>query len=216
MPQSRCAHCRLKFDESVMISNESGLKFCCVGCKGVYEILNENGLSEFYERLGKNTLNPASSGANIKNLAANFSELVTKEGDFGQISFLIDGITCSACIWLLEKALFSLPGVLEVNINSLNQKAVIVFDEQELLVEQIIEKIYAVGYVPKPYATSSKEDELAKKRRNFYTKALVGIFATMNIMWLAIAQYSGYFRGRGLPLKTPRQIWICSLSRGLA
>ncbi|MGF7441252.1 heavy metal translocating P-type ATPase [Campylobacter concisus] len=195
MPQSRCAHCRLKFDESVMISNESGLKFCCVGCKGVYEILNENGLSEFYERLGKNTLTPASNGANIKNLAANFSELVTKEGDFSQISFLIDGITCSACIWLLEKALFSLPGVLEVNINSLNQKAVIVFDEQELLIEQIIEKIYAVGYVPKPYATSQKEDELAKKRRNFYTKALVGIFATMNIMWLAIAQYSGYFSG---------------------
>jgi len=178
-----------------MISNESGLKFCCVSCKGVYEILNENGLSEFYERLGKNTLTPASNGANIKNLAANFSELVTKEGEFSQISFLIDGITCSACIWLLEKALFSLPGVLEVNINSLNQKAVIVFDEQELLVEQIIKKIYAVGYVPKPYATSQKEDELAKKRRNFYTKALVGIFATMNIMWLAIAQYSGYFSG---------------------
>ena len=97
-----------------MIEAKGGLKFCCAGCKGVYEILNESGLGEFYERLGKNTLNPASSGANVKNLAANFSELVTKEGEFSKISLLIDGITCSACIWLLEKALFSLPGILEV------------------------------------------------------------------------------------------------------
>ena len=178
-----------------MIEAKGGLKFCCVGCKGVYEILNESGFGEFYERLGKNTLNPASSGVNVKNLAANFSELVTKEGEFSKISLLIDGITCSACIWLLEKALFSLPGILEVNINSLSQKAVIVYDEQELLVEQIIEKIYAVGYTPKAYAASQKEDELVKKRRNFYAKALVGVFATMNIMWLAIAQYGGYFSG---------------------
>ena len=178
-----------------MIEAKGGLKFCCAGCKGVYEILNESGLGEFYERLGKNTLNPANSGANVKNLAANFSELVTKEGEFSKISLLIDGITCSACIWLLEKALFSLPGILEVNINSLSQKAVIVYDEQELLVEQIIEKIYAVGYTPKAYAASQKEDELVKKRRNFYAKALVGVFATMNIMWLAIAQYGGYFSG---------------------
>ncbi|WP_141088694.1 heavy metal translocating P-type ATPase metal-binding domain-containing protein, partial [Campylobacter concisus] len=191
----RCAHCKQSFDESAMIEAKGGLKFCCVGCKGVYEILNESGLGEFYERLGKNTLNPASSGANVKNLAANFSELVTKEGEFSKISLLIDGITCSACIWLLEKALFSLPGILEVNINSLSQKAVIVYDEQELLVEQIIEKIYAVGYTPKAYAASQKEDELVKKRRNFYAKALVGVFATMNIMWLAIAQYGGYFSG---------------------
>ena len=92
-----------------MIEAKGGLKFCCVGCKGVYEILNESGLSEFYERLDKNTLNPANSGANVKNLAANFSELVTKEGEFSKISLLIDGITCSACIWLLEKALFGSP-----------------------------------------------------------------------------------------------------------
>ena len=74
----RCAHFKQSFDESTMIEAKGGLKFCCVGCKGVYEILNESGLGEFYERLGKNTLNPASSGANVKNLAANFNELVTK------------------------------------------------------------------------------------------------------------------------------------------
>lgn len=54
---------------------KADLNFCCVGCKGVYEILNENGLSEFYERLGKNTLTPASNGTNIKNLAANLVSL---------------------------------------------------------------------------------------------------------------------------------------------
>ncbi|WXG61373.1 hypothetical protein VB002_14580 [Campylobacter concisus] len=50
-------------------------------------MLNESGLGEFYERLGKNTLNPASSGANVENLAANFSELVTKEGEFSKFRF---------------------------------------------------------------------------------------------------------------------------------
>lgn len=59
MAKLKCDHCKLGFDESAMIHCEDGHKFCCNGCKQVFYLLQENGLEEFYTRLGKNTLNPA-------------------------------------------------------------------------------------------------------------------------------------------------------------
>jgi len=69
MGKFKCAHCRGEFEREALIER-GGELFCCEGCARVYEILNASGLSEFYERLGKTTLNPA-RGA--KNTAQNSS-----------------------------------------------------------------------------------------------------------------------------------------------
>ena len=58
MSKFKCAHCRGEFEREALIER-GGELFCCEGCAGVYEILNASGLNEFYERLGKTTLNPA-------------------------------------------------------------------------------------------------------------------------------------------------------------
>ena len=54
----KCSHCQLEFDEKVMIQEKENpsLYFCCNGCQGVYHILQDDGLSSFYDKLGKNTL----------------------------------------------------------------------------------------------------------------------------------------------------------------
>ena len=199
MGKFKCAHCRGEFEREMLIER-GGELFCCEGCAGVYEILNSSGLGEFYERLGKTTLNPAISAKNAaqksqEDLAAIYQNYVKNENGFNKISLIIEGIHCSACIWLNEKVLFAQKGILEVNINSVNNKAFIVWDENEINLAQIFALIRSIGFEPYPYDAQTQEHRLALQKREFYARLLVGIFCTMNIMWLAVAQYGGYFTG---------------------
>lgn len=197
MPQEKCEHCKLKFDTNSMISDENGLKFCCNGCKNVYHILNESGLGEFYDRLGKNTLSPVSE-ENLYNQNTDYiyKNYVTKTKDgFNEIYIIIEGIHCLACIWLNEKVLFNTQGIIEADINATTNKAKIVWDSSEISLKEIFEKIKLIGYNPTPYDATRAEIRANSLRREFYAKLLVGIFGVMNIMWIAIANYAGYFSG---------------------
>ncbi|MDO5045691.1 heavy metal translocating P-type ATPase [Campylobacter sp.] len=195
MSKTKCAHCRQSFEDSVMIES-SGNKFCCNGCKSVFEILTAKGLDEFYSRLGKNVLNPAKEfDKDDRNLELAYQNYIKNENGFSKISLVIEGIHCSACIWLNEKVLFNTKGILEVNINAVNNKATIVWDESEINLAQILSLIRSIGYDAYAYDPSRQEERISSKRREFYAKLLVGIFATMNIMWLSVAKYGGYFTG---------------------
>jgi len=197
-----CTHCHLEFDESVMIKKEENgktLYFCCKGCEGVYELLNSKGLDSFYEKLGKNKLEPAN--INFDDLEKFDSEgfykkyvRVNKDG-FNEINLIIEGIHCSACVWLNEKVLHQTDGIIEAVINYSNNKAKVVWDPDIIKLSKIIETIRAIGYNAFAYDPKLQEEKAIKLRNEYYTRILVGVFATMNIMWIAIAQYTGYFTG---------------------
>ena len=197
-----CTHCHLAFDESVMIAEkhrDETLYFCCKGCEGVYHLLQDEGLDTFYEKLGSQTLHPAAQSNDdlgrfdlegFKN-----KYIKTTSDGLNEISLIIEGIHCSACVWLNEKVLHRIEGVIEATLNYSNNKAKIIWDGDTLKLSEIIEKIRSIGYNAYPYDASLQEERNIKTRNDYYTRILVGVFATMNIMWLAIAQYAGYFSG---------------------
>ena len=202
MGQVECSHCKLEFDESVMIVKEEDgkkLYFCCKGCEGVYTLLNSQGLDSFYEKLGSNKLEPAK--VNFSDLDRFDSEGFTKKyvrqtsDGFNEVSLIIEGIHCSACVWLNEKVLHQSEGVIEANINYTNNKAKVVWDSDVISLSKIVEIIRAIGYNAYPYDPKVQEEKALKLRNDYYSRILVGVFATMNIMWIAIAQYTGFFTG---------------------
>ena len=203
MAKVKCTHCHLEFDESVMITEQEGEKrlyFCCKGCQGVYHLLKSEGLDSFYEKLGNNTLEPASNPKeedldrfDMEGFRKKYVR-VTKEG-FSEISLIIEGIHCSACVWLNEKVLHNQKGVIEATINYSNNKAKVIWDDDEISLSKIIETIRSIGYNAYPYDPKLQEERATKARNEYYSRILVGVFATMNIMWIAIAQYTGYFTG---------------------
>jgi len=197
-----CSHCKLEFDESVMIKESDGNKelyFCCKGCQGVYHLLNSKGLDSFYEKRGNTKLEPANiSFDDLErfDLEGFHKKYVKKTKDgFNEINLIIEGIHCSACVWLNEKVLHQTPGIIEATINYSNNKAKVIWDEEEIKLSKIIETIRAIGYNAYPYDPAIQEEKAKKLRNDYYTRILVGVFATMNIMWIAIAQYVGYFTG---------------------
>ena len=208
MPKKRCDHCHLEFDEKALFRDESfsdGVKFfCCKGCQGVYHLLKSEGLDDFYEKIGDTKLDPASSdiGDIEKFDLDGFNQKYIKEKDgFNEIYLIIEGIHCSACVWLNEKVLHQKDGIIEASINQTNNKAKIVWDADTLKLSEIILTIRSIGYNAYPYDPSMQEVQANATRRDYYARLLVGIFTTMNIMWIAIAQYAGYFSGMKSDIK---------------
>lgn len=208
-----CTHCHLEFDDSVMIKEDEKY-FCCSGCQGVYHLLSDEGLDSFYDKIGSTTLSPPTHRQDDSSMfdSDSFRDKYIKIDDdgFNQVSLIIEGIHCSACVWLNEKALHKMEGVIEANINFTNNKATITWADNVVKLSQIIEMIRSIGYNAFAYDSSSQENHANKERKSYYLKMAVAIFASMNIMWIAVAQYAGYFTGITQEVKT-----ILNISEGI-
>ncbi len=198
MTEVECTHCNLTFLENAMIIDKEHY-FCCKGCQGVYHLLNEEGLGTFYDKLGDTKLQPATqeNGDLEKFDLEGFKNKYIQNDEDGLyvINLIIEGIHCSACVWLNEKVLHKTDGVLEASINYSNNKAKIIWDPDTVKLSKIIETIRSIGYNAYPYDPRLQEELAIATRKTYYTRILVAVFGSMNIMWLAIAHYAGYFTG---------------------
>ncbi|HFB53637.1 MAG TPA: cadmium-translocating P-type ATPase [Sulfurimonas autotrophica] len=208
-----CDHCHLEFSKDVMIEDE-GHYFCCNGCQGVFHLLSEQGLDGFYNKLGSEKLAPPSQqyeDSSNFDAPAFYERFVKKNEDgFSEVSLVIEGIHCAACVWLNEKALTNMDGVIATNINYTNNKAKIVWDDDTVKLSQIIDMIRAIGYNAYPYDASLQEEKANKERKDYYLRIAVAIFATMNMMTIMVAQYAGYFTGISSDIKNVLNIgeWV--------
>lgn len=215
MSNVKCDHCHLVFSDSVMI-HEGTLHFCCKGCQGIYHLLKDEGLESFYTKMGEATLTPPSErlepSENFDTPSFRDRFVTELPENFSQVSLIIEGIHCAACVWLNEKALHKMAGVIEAHINYTNNKARIVWDPKIVKLSEIIEMIRAIGYNAYPYDATMQEVRANKERKEYYLRMAVAAFASMNIMWIAVAQYAGYFTGMTQEIKTILNIaeWVLS------
>lgn len=200
----RCNHCQLEFNEDALYPCEINGKvyyFCCHGCEGIFKLLQQEGLGSFYERLGYNELQSQKDIPKDKNDVSSFdsdsfiNRYVKQKKDYYEIALILQGIHCIACIWLNEKILQKQEGIIECSINYTTNKATILFNPNQIKLSQIITLIRSIGYDAFVYDSKLQEIAISKTRKDYYIRLAVGIFCTMNIMWIAVAQYAGYFSG---------------------
>ncbi|PLY09345.1 MAG: copper-translocating P-type ATPase [Arcobacter sp.] len=198
MSKVKCNHCHLEFDESVMIKEQT-LNFCCKGCQGVYHLLQDENLDSFYDKLGNKTIQPpieVNSDLN-KFDTQSFEKIYVSSNDDGykEVDLIIEGIHCAACIWLNEKVLFNTDGIIDANINFTNNKAKIIWDSEKIALSKIIEKIRSIGYNAFAYNSKIADEKASQAKRDYFIRMMVAVFATMNIMMLSVAKYTGFFTG---------------------
>lgn len=200
-----CSHCHLEFNKDVMIVDAEHY-FCCKGCQGIYHLLSDEGLDGFYEKSGDTILSAPSTqyeDSSNFNAPAFYDKFVKINSDgLNEVSLIIEGIHCSACVWLNEKALHKMDGIVEANINYTNNKATIVWLDDRVKLSEIVDMIRAIGYNAYPYDASLQEVRANSERKDYYLRMAVAIFASMNIMWIAVAQYAGFFSGMTQEIKT--------------
>ncbi|EMH41872.1 heavy metal translocating P-type ATPase [Helicobacter pylori GAM96Ai] len=189
----KCSHCQLEFKESDLFKetiNHKELHFCCAGCARVYALLLDLNLESFYDKLNDSTLAPVTpqDPMNILEL-----EQALEENNKGELilNLLLEKTHCNACLWLNQKVLERLKGVKKVSVNFTTHHLQIVFDKS-LNPKEIIQKIESLGYGAKIYNAKNYTLKAQKEQRSYLLTLSVGFFATMNLMFIAIAKYASY------------------------
>ncbi|WP_187905018.1 heavy metal translocating P-type ATPase [Helicobacter pylori] len=189
----KCSHCQLEFKESDLFKetiNHKELHFCCMGCARVYALLLDLNLESFYDKLNDSTLAPVTPQDSMSALEL---EQALEENNKGELilNLLLEKTHCNACLWLNQKVLERLKGVKKVSVNFTTHHLQIVFDKS-LNPKEIIQKIESLGYGAKIYNAQNYTLKAQKEQRSYLLTLSVGFFATMNLMFIAIAKYASY------------------------
>ncbi|MBH0288494.1 heavy metal translocating P-type ATPase [Helicobacter pylori] len=189
----KCSHCQLEFKESDLFKetiNHKELHFCCAGCARVYALLLDLNLESFYDKLNDSTLAPVTPQDSMSALELEQALEENNKGDF-ILNLLLEKTHCNACLWLNQKVLERLKGVKKVSVNFTTHHLQIVFDKS-LNPKEIIQKIESLGYGAKIYNVQNYTLKAQKEQRSYLLTLSVGFFATMNLMFIAIAKYASY------------------------
>ncbi|WQY85440.1 heavy metal translocating P-type ATPase [Helicobacter pylori] len=189
----KCSHCQLEFKESELfkeVIHHRELHFCCAGCARVYALLLDLNLESFYDKLNDSTLAPVTPQDSMSALEL---EQALEENNKGELilNLLLEKTHCNACLWLNQKVLERLSGVKKVSVNFTTHHLQIVFDKS-LDPKEIIQKIESLGYGAKIYNAKNYTLKAQKEQRSYLLTLSVGFFATMNLMFIAIAKYASY------------------------
>ncbi|WP_120968988.1 heavy metal translocating P-type ATPase [Helicobacter pylori] len=189
----KCSHCQLEFKESELfkeVIHHKELYFCCAGCARVYALLLDLNLESFYDKLNDSTLAPVTPQDSMSALEL---EQALEENNKGELilNLLLEKTHCNACLWLNQKVLERLSGVKKVSVNFTTHHLQIVFDKS-LNPKEIIQKIESLGYGAKIYNAKNYALKAQKEQRSYLLTLSVGFFATMNLMFIAIAKYASY------------------------
>src|SRR5947209_9741889 len=71
--------------------------------------------------------------------------------------FDLEGMTCASCAMRIEKGLKKVPGVIDANVNLATEKAAVVYDPAQTNLEQMVQKVEAVGYKATPQVPSTQQ-----------------------------------------------------------
>ncbi|MCW8919666.1 MAG: heavy metal translocating P-type ATPase [Gammaproteobacteria bacterium] len=169
--------------------------FCCLGCQSVCAAIYEAGLDGFYQRTPDGTLlapppEPPRDLA-LFDLDAVQEEFVRELGAEREINLLVEGIHCAACVWLIERRLGTLPGILRAQVNLANKRLLLRWDNRQVQLSTIIKRLADIGYTATPFDPESAEGAIKKQNRALLFRMAVAGFAMMNLMWISIALYSG-------------------------
>lgn len=200
-----CFHCGLEIpkeiDLSVEIDNQTQ-KMCCAGCQAVAQAIVENGLTDFYRYrtenapTAQNLIPEALQKLQIYDNPEIQKRFVREAGEYlKEASLILEGITCAACIWLNEKHLKSLKGILNVQINYTTHRARVQWDECQIKLSEILQAISAIGYFAHPYDPAKQQALLDKERRQQLRRVGVAGVLSMQVMMTSVALYAGDYYG---------------------
>ncbi len=59
---------------------------------------------------------------------------------------LVEGVRCTACVWLIERSLGAMPGVVSVQVNAVAQRARVIWRDSKVTLPQLLQALSRTGY----------------------------------------------------------------------
>ena len=196
-----CFHCHLPIVGTTryfaLIESEEQ-PMCCPGCKAVAEAIIAGGLDNYYHYRTEPAERAASTNSVLQAELALY-DLDSMQTDFvrsladdtREARLLIEGITCSACVWLIEKRLSQLDGIESITVNLSQHSATVSWHPETIKLSKILLEFHLIGYKGHPWRAERQELLMQQEHRLFIRRLAVAGIGAMQVMMYAIALYAG-------------------------
>ncbi|MBL7932946.1 MAG: heavy metal translocating P-type ATPase metal-binding domain-containing protein [Bacteroidia bacterium] len=187
-----CYHCGDDCPDTHIHTEEK--IFCCEGCKMVYEIINQNGLCNYYDISQNPGINQRIKVREGKFAFLDNQEIASKlihfrDGTQAHVTFYLPQMHCSSCIWLLEHLSKLDKGVKSATVNFLKRETTIVFNTEQTSLRRIAELLTSIGYEPHISLRDMDNTKVRKYDRTRIYKIGIAGFCFANIMLLSFPEY---------------------------
>lgn len=190
--QYTCYHCGLNcVTTNIAIEDKY---FCCEGCKLVYEIINDNGLCDYYKIQSHPGLSQIKPTRNDKYAFLDNDQISSKlyqftSSELSIVTLYIPSIHCSSCMWLLEHLNRVDPGITESRISFTAKEVTIHFSPKRTTLRKIVELLTTIGYEPYISLDNVPTKEAKSYNRQRIIKLGVAGFCFGNIMMMSFPEY---------------------------
>ncbi len=167
---------------------------CCLGCEAVAQTIIDSGNADYYRLRTDLPKTPEAALEELKNLKLYDlpevqASFVKSEGEVREASLILEGIVCAACVWLNERHLHQLPGVLAADINFSTRRARVRWDDGRIRLSDILKSIQDIGYHAYPFDTSRQEELFRKERNTAIRRLAIAGLGMMQVMMYAVPTY---------------------------
>ncbi|MEZ5537913.1 MAG: heavy metal translocating P-type ATPase [Thiolinea sp.] len=200
--QHSCFHCGLPVPPGAhyeVVIEDQSRDMCCTGCQAVAQAIVDNGLLDFYRFRTEVSSRPEDLvPEQLRELQVYDSDelqrsFVRGEGSIREASLILEGIVCAACVWLNERHVKQLPGVIDFRVNYSTHRASLKWDNEQLKLSDVLKAITDIGYHAHPFDPGRLESLQKKERSAALRRIAVSGLGMMQVMMISLALYMGEY-----------------------
>ena len=195
---SNCFHCGLPVVADAafpVVYQQVEQATCCAGCQAVAQSIIDAGLDYYYAQRTVDAEKAALPDADILaqlrlyDLPDVQQGFVYVQGEVKQATLLLEGITCAACVWLIEQSLLRISGVISVSINYSNHRLQVSWQEDQVVLSDILLSIQKIGYQAQPFNQEQQQVLQTKQRKQALVRLWIAGLSMMQVMMYAVPTY---------------------------
>lgn len=169
----QCLHCKEPIVKAVKKD------FCCHGCYNVYTLLHQEGLERYYV-LNNSPIPPIETQISSLDWLDNTQQT-------GQLELKVQGIHCTACVWLFEEIFEKSPGAKDIHINPTIGTISMEYDASIFSMSEFLVKMQRFGYK----FFDKKQENIPRVSDSLLWRLGISVAISMNVMLFFISIYFG-------------------------
>ncbi|CAM4407966.1 heavy metal translocating P-type ATPase [Vibrio agarivorans] len=171
---------------------------CCLGCETVAQTIVDSDLVSYYQFRTAPAERVELVPEQLKSLIHYDnkevqSEFVRHSEHASDVTLSLEGVSCAACAWLIEKQVAAHNGVLSISVNTTTLRAALSWDDTQTQLSEILAIIHQLGYKAAPFEADKHEAAYHRSMKQYLYRLGIAGLATMQVMMLAVALYLEVF-----------------------
>ncbi len=201
MSKHDCFHCGLPIVNTpppFLIVFGEKQEFCCHGCKAVCEAIVSSGNADYYKHREGNaaSLNNTALPELLDKLKIYDNEEIQREfvstnktDNWKEAWLILEEIRCAACLWLNERTLRALTGIIDVQMDYTGQQVRVRWDPALVKLSEILSAITNIGYHAHPFDPTQREALNEEQKHRSIQRIIFALILGMAVMQSAIGSY---------------------------